>query len=79
MFTEFENGFNQFEQNIRNKTYQIKYSREYLDLKKDLKSASTKVSHIYHNDLKSAASNFSELLKKIVQNKPFQQLIRVKS
>lgn len=79
MFKEFENGFNQFEQNIRNKTYQIKYSREYLNLKDDLNSIGKKTVHIYENDLKSALSNFSELAKKIVQNKPFRQLIRVKS
>jgi hypothetical protein len=79
MFNQFENGFNQFEQNIRNKTYQIKYSREYLDLKDDLKAIGEKTSHIYQTDIKSAVSNFSDLAKKIVFNKSFRQLIRVKS
>ena len=79
MFEKINHEFNQFEQDVRNKVYDVKYSREYLDLKDDLKSAAKKAKHIYNTDLKSAASNFGGVCKKIFRSNAFQRLIPIKS
>ena len=68
-------SYKQFENDLRNKVYDVKYSREYLDLKDDLREAGKKAKHIYETDLKSAGRNFSGLCKKVFKNRSFQRLI----
>ena len=79
MFNDIKDEYDKFEQDMRNKVYQIKYSSEYLDLKDNLNSAGSKAKDIYNNELKSASRNLSSIVKSVFTKKTLKKLIPIRT
>ena len=78
MNQNFKEDIEDLKSRFETKINEIRYSKEYLDLKDSFETTAETAKKLVMEDLKSNGIHFGRLIKKAVRKKSFRQLLTVK-